>query len=121
MFIVQDLQFTQEQIVDTMKQSTTTTTAINCEYFVAKKIPYNEFCAKKFLDKQSHTALALTMCIFFHVFNFCIAHAIQKYFNNENFTIYGMSLMESSIYTTTMEVTHSWYVLFIVYACTVHV
>ena len=30
------------------------------------------------------------MHIIFRVFNFRIAHAIRKYFNNENFTIYGM-------------------------------
>ena len=30
------------------------------------------------------------MRIIFQVFNFCIAHAIRKYFNNENFAIYGI-------------------------------
>ena len=31
----------------------------------------------------------------FHVFNFCIGHAIRKYFNNENFVIYGTLLSYS--------------------------
>ena len=33
------------------------------------------------------------MRITFQVFNFRIAHAIRKYFNNENFMIYGIQFM----------------------------
>ena len=46
------------------------------------------FRVKTFLDKQPRTALALTIHIIFRVFNFRIAHAVRKYFNNENFAIY---------------------------------
>ena len=62
---------------------------VNCKYFVSKIFHAINFRVKKLSDRQPHAALDLTIRIIFHVFNFHFAHAIRKYFSNENFMIYG--------------------------------
>ena len=48
----------------------------NREHFMSQIFGAINFRVKIFSDKRSRTTLALTMRILFHVFNFCIAHAL---------------------------------------------
>ena len=51
---------------------------INREDFVSKILPAMNFRIKQFTDKRPHTALLLTMHMYFCLFNFHTSQAIRK-------------------------------------------
>ena len=64
-------------------------TTVNREYFVSKILYAINSRVKQFSDKGPCTALSLILHMYFCAFNFHTSQAVQKYFNNEIFMIYG--------------------------------